>query len=232
MAIIDNTNNNVPELPPENPVQQPQVTQQQVVQHAQAQQQAQATRTMGGQRYWQTTDPSQTGPFTNRKGSINLNDLKARVESVYAAKVPEDPNLAFFTVPMDNTTESIYYSGLLFCMQAKQGNHATPVIVYAVLLENSNIAPSPANFNYNGINYEVPVTSDTALDDVFAERVKEFLSRKIKGENIKFIGGCMLPTNFDSDNTDLLDDLIFNSIAAVYTDLRSLLSDGATDGGW
>ena len=235
MAIIDNTNTGaVPELPPETPVpqavpQQPQVTQQEAVVRAK---QATAGK-LPSRRYWMTNDPSQTGPFSNRKGLINLQDLKARVEEVYASKVPDDPDLTFFTIPMDNTGEmngAIYYSALLFCMQARlSDNKNSPIIAYAVLLENSNVAPTPTNYNYNGINYEVPLTPDTALDDVFADRAKEYVSRKIKNAEVKFIGGCMLPTSFDSNNIDALDDLIFNSIAAVYTDLRTYFADGNTD---
>lgn len=155
-------------------------------------------------------------PIPRSVSSEYLNKITAGLIESYKSASP-DFDIKVHSIDRSNE-QDLFYS--LITVAASMKSSPKLVAAHVLLIEASGDIPRPVQVNIMDQQIDVMRTSSDAFDEKLYKIVYDYLSRTYQNQNIVFVDGCVVPTEFDPTNADQIHSLALNAGTAVGTELR------------
>lgn len=173
------------------------------------QSQAQAAPVQG----WQGLG-SLSGVISYSQGSAQLQKLKEKIDELFKNV---QGSIKVETFALDNTQlKGIYYSSIVLTMRDANSSKMT---AYTMLLAGSKIAPTSRTEQILGQNVEIKVVPGEVFDQVYVERMRDYILSKVKVADFAPVGGCIVPADFNIEDSQAVRNLAYNAQCATYLEL-------------
>lgn len=155
-----------------------------------------------------------------------LSKMTKAVDGVLAENV--DNNFSYTLIPIDmNVNPAVSVSVLIVAMQDKAQDAIPGVAFHTLILEASSESPAPRSEQINGQNVEVLRVTGDADDPVLNQVVLEAVSKQFPQERLLNAGACVVPRDFNIQDSNLLFQLVGNAAFADTSEIATSSKDFA-----
>ena len=144
--------------------------------------------------------------------------IKKKIAEIYTDNVQQDISISL--IDLDNVTHSnLVFSSIVIAMK-----HESKAAFYVLTIDGTGtlVQPPPVvkmNRQITTIRFPSDTIDKVVIDLAMSKVAAEF---KLQIYDVTYTGGCVVPIGFDTEDATLLQDVAFNAILALGTELSMI----------